>query len=32
MICLDIVLMFRVWTPWMEEEKAMGHLLVESLQ
>jgi hypothetical protein len=32
MICLDIVEMVRVWTPWMEEEKAVGYLLIENLQ
>jgi hypothetical protein len=32
MICLDIVEMVRVWTLWTEEEKAVGHLLIESLQ
>jgi hypothetical protein len=32
MICLDVVDKVRVQTPWIEEKKAMGHLLVESLQ
>jgi hypothetical protein len=32
MICLDIVEKVRFWTPWIEEEKAVGHLLIESLQ
>jgi hypothetical protein len=31
MIYLNVVETVRVQTPWMEEEKAMGHLLVESL-
>jgi hypothetical protein len=31
MICLDVVKKVGVQIPWMEEEKAMGHLLVESL-
>jgi hypothetical protein len=31
MIYLDVVKVVGVWTPWTEEEKAMGHLLVESL-
>jgi hypothetical protein len=32
MICLNVVEKVRVQTPWMEEENAVGHLLVESLQ
>jgi hypothetical protein len=32
MICLNIVKTVGVWTPWTEEEKAVGHLLIESLQ
>jgi hypothetical protein len=31
MICLDVVETVRVQTLWMEEEKAMGYLLVENL-
>jgi hypothetical protein len=31
MIYLDIVETVGVWTLWTEEEKAVGHLLVESL-
>jgi hypothetical protein len=32
MICLNVVKKVGVQTPWMEEEKAVGYLLVESLQ
>jgi hypothetical protein len=31
-ICLDVVEKVGVQTPWTEEERAVGHLLVESLQ
>jgi hypothetical protein len=32
MIYLDIIDKVRVQTPWTEEERAVGHLLIESLQ
>jgi hypothetical protein len=31
LICLDVVEKAGVWNPWMGEEKAVGHLLSESL-
>jgi hypothetical protein len=31
LIYLNVVKMAGIWNPWMEEEKAMGHLLSKSL-